>query len=320
MLCKRIVSFLLSVAVVGSVAAVSSSAAVQTDVLYGDANNDSKINSSDALEILNYSVGNSELSEAAFARSDVNADGKVNSSDAIDILKYSVGLIDGFAADGTQLDAAGALSAVSKAVEKVSTARPSYTQKQRAVDIADEVKLSGLYVSLLPSSVIKDYENQMKEEINSDRTYTKIVKPNSNDCTKYMINSLDGFTVDSFKSVSFSKNSDGNLTVQLAFKDESNPGANSPYVKIFGYKSYSEAQAALGDSSSMDGAEVKVDSFKLSYKGGTLNCVINPQSYEIISMEYFAKTVTEAKMSYEGLNVSMKMTHNDTVNYSNFGY
>lgn len=314
---KKITAILLCVAATCSLTVVSSTAA---EILYGDANNDSKINSSDALAILNYSVGNSELSEDAFVRADVNADGKVNSSDAIDVLKFSVGLLDGFTADKTQLDAAGAIAAVTKAVEKVSSSRPSYTHKQRAVDTADEIKLSGVYAALLPSSVIKEYEDQMKNDINSDRTYTKIVKPNSSDCANYMINSLAGFSVDSFKSVSYSKTSDGRLSVNLTFKDESNPGANSPYVKIFGYESYSEAQSALGDANSMEGADVKVDSFKLYYKEGTLNCVIDPQSYEIVSMDYYAKTVTEAKMSYDGLTVSMKMNRKDTVNYSNFGY
>lgn len=57
----------------------------------GDTNNDGRIDSSDALAVLKYSVGIEEkdfLSESA----DIDDDGKINSKDALAILKASVGL------------------------------------------------------------------------------------------------------------------------------------------------------------------------------------------------------------------------------------
>ena len=60
----------------------------------GDVNSDGKLNSSDALAILQYSVGSNPKS---FNKNvaDMNNDGNINSSDALIVLKISVGLVDG---------------------------------------------------------------------------------------------------------------------------------------------------------------------------------------------------------------------------------
>lgn len=56
----------------------------------GDVNGDNKVNSSDALEVLMYSVGKlSHVDPSA----DLNGDGKINASDALTILQISVGII-----------------------------------------------------------------------------------------------------------------------------------------------------------------------------------------------------------------------------------
>ncbi len=64
------------------------------DMKIGDVNNDGNINSSDALLVLQYSVGSYALNGNAFTAADTNRDGKVNSSDALIILQFAVGKID----------------------------------------------------------------------------------------------------------------------------------------------------------------------------------------------------------------------------------
>lgn len=56
----------------------------------GDVNGDGKTNSSDALEVLMYSVGKINQVDPS---ADLNGDGKINSSDALTILQISVGII-----------------------------------------------------------------------------------------------------------------------------------------------------------------------------------------------------------------------------------
>lgn len=60
----------------------------------GDVDGDGKINSSDALACLQYSVGKTGLTENAFKVADVDKNGKVNSSDALKILQFVVGKIE----------------------------------------------------------------------------------------------------------------------------------------------------------------------------------------------------------------------------------
>lgn len=62
----------------------------------GDVNKDGKINSTDALLVLQSSVGSISLSSEQKTLADVNSDNKVNSTDALKILQYSVGSINKF--------------------------------------------------------------------------------------------------------------------------------------------------------------------------------------------------------------------------------
>ena len=61
-----------------------------TICLLGDTSSDSKINSNDALLILQHSVGSKTLSGYPLISADWNGDGKVNSLDALEVLKFSV--------------------------------------------------------------------------------------------------------------------------------------------------------------------------------------------------------------------------------------
>lgn len=60
------------------------------ETLKGDVNNDSKVNSIDALMVLQHVVGLIKLSNVAFANGDMNSDGTLTSMDALLILRKSV--------------------------------------------------------------------------------------------------------------------------------------------------------------------------------------------------------------------------------------
>ena len=83
---KKIISFLLAVVTAMSVCVLS----YAKDV--GDINGDSKVNSSDALLVLQYAVG--KIKDIDKKAADVTGDGKINSSDALRILQISVGTVD----------------------------------------------------------------------------------------------------------------------------------------------------------------------------------------------------------------------------------
>ncbi len=89
---NRLIKAGISVAAAAAVAASASAFSLAAEY-YGDVNNDGAVNSSDALLLLNYTVGN-EVKSINLDKADVNGDGSINSADALQILKISVGLID----------------------------------------------------------------------------------------------------------------------------------------------------------------------------------------------------------------------------------
>ncbi len=62
----------------------------------GDVSGDGKVNSNDALLVLQYATGLIELTEEQFERANVNGDKQVNSGDALKILQFATGLIKSF--------------------------------------------------------------------------------------------------------------------------------------------------------------------------------------------------------------------------------
>ncbi len=84
---KRTLSLILAL-----VLAISAFGIIASAKAAGDVTGDGKVNSSDALLVLQYSVDKSKPIDKTAA--DVNGDGKINSTDALTILKISVGLVD----------------------------------------------------------------------------------------------------------------------------------------------------------------------------------------------------------------------------------
>ena len=83
---KRITALLLALVITASVCLTASAAKL------GDVTGDNKVNSTDALAVLQYSVGlNNKIDKNA---ADVNGDGRVNSTDALVILQIAVGIYD----------------------------------------------------------------------------------------------------------------------------------------------------------------------------------------------------------------------------------
>lgn len=66
----------------------------EVEIIYGDANGDSKVNAMDATLVARYAVGTYTLSESALTSCDVNLDGKVNAMDATLIARHAIGAVE----------------------------------------------------------------------------------------------------------------------------------------------------------------------------------------------------------------------------------
>ncbi len=62
----------------------------------GDVNEDEKVNSKDALEVLKYAVGKTKLTDEQKQAAEVTGDGLIDAKDALNILKYAVNKIGKF--------------------------------------------------------------------------------------------------------------------------------------------------------------------------------------------------------------------------------
>ena len=108
----------------------------------GDVNSDGNVNSSDALAILQYSVGSNPKS---FNKNvaDMNDDGNINSSDALIVLKISVGLINPDNESAVPSDTAEVLEYFNTAINRVKTDAKSVEQKSVTNYLAGKTTISG---------------------------------------------------------------------------------------------------------------------------------------------------------------------------------
>lgn len=320
---KKAISGFLSLVIAASAAVALPISGSAEGLALGDVNGDSLVNSADALAVLTYSVGKREFTKEEFSRAEVNDDGKVNSADALDILRYSVGLIESFKASG-KVDASDAIAAYNKAIEKVKSARPSYTFMQTTSTDIGDVKVS-TNSALLTDEKLREIEESMKEQYKSDpKTYTKIVQQNSNESVERMVGTIDASRLSEFASVECIVKESGNYSLTIRFKNETNPGENSLIVKTFGLPSYKEAKEALEEESSLDGVRIIIDSFDFSYEDCVFTCDINPTTSEITNAYWSLKRTATSKVTtyIAFVKVVVEMTGNDkfATTYSNFGY
>ena len=135
---KKIIAFLLSAVVIISACCVGAFAA--SKYKYGDVNLDGKINSNDALKVLQFSTGILLFDDMTKAVADATNDGKVNSSDALEILRVATGLM----ANVTKTDAN---------TLKVKVIDPVFASKNQTIGVT--VSASGIG---LDCSVVTDGE------------------------------------------------------------------------------------------------------------------------------------------------------------------
>lgn len=287
---------------------------------FGDVNGDSAINSADALLVLSYSVDSVKLTDEQLYRADVNADGRVNSSDALEILRHSVGLIERFKAEESdKIDAEEAVGAYNKAVERAKDFKPSYKLVETVASNVDNVKVSSKSILISPS-MLKDAENQIKEDNNYNKKYVRIVKQKSNDSASRMLSTIDPTAVSTFDSVSCEINEKGNYILTIKFKDEKNPTESSPIVKVLGQDTYEEAKKKIAGENEIGGASSTVEAFNFTYKNGVLKCEIDPITSEFVDINWSLTCVSESKVSTIGILAEMKVTGTNGASYSDFGY
>ena len=313
---EKAISGFLSLAVIASYPIACSA----ENIRFGDVNCDSAVNASDALAVLNYCVGNLDLSSDAFRRADVNADKSVNSIDALEILRYTVGIIDRFKADESEtVGAEEAVNAYNKAIERAKSFKPFYTLIENVSNDVDDIKISSKN-PLITSAKLREIEERTKKENSYNKSYSSIIKQKSDDSAKKMLGELDISDISRYADVECLKNESGHYMLTVRFKDEKNPTENSRIVKVLGCDPYDTAKKKVENENEVGGAKSNVEAFDFVYKDCFLKCEIDPLASEFIEIEWSATCVSNSKVTTVGLTAEMTATGINGAHYSNFGY
>lgn len=172
----------------------------------GDVNSDGKVNSTDALSILQYTVGKSP-SKFNASVADVNTDGSINSTDALAVLKITVGI-----GNSSELSKADIVKLYNDGLSKVSeqltcTLTISTDISGSVNDFLMNGEKNPMLESLLENSLNSDYEDEKYRFFNGKTTDGQKAKD---------ILSSISLTTSRVKSASAVKQGDGyRLTVQL---------------------------------------------------------------------------------------------------------
>ena len=314
---SAVMSLLIALGAVGALGVGSAAAGVR----YGDVNGDGEINSGDALVILRHSVAAEVLDSAEFERADVTGDKTVNSSDALAVLRYSVGLITKFDVEKETVlpsDKNEVLTLYKEAVKKARQDKPGYTMTSEISTKNIDVDLGGLGLLVPASEKARLLEEMKSEYAESDKTTVKPRKGSDNS-VKNMLPLCTVSNASKLKDVSLSKTAEGNYKISIKFNDEKNPSNTSPIVSTLGVPGVDDIKASFANAGDEE-IQIKVSKLNVEYKNASLTCVIDPDSGEIISLDFSVDSETDVSISTLGLIVSMDMTQLTTGVYKDFDY
>ncbi len=291
------------------------------DLTYGDVNNDARINSSDALLVLQHSVKNIELKDDQFTAADVNADGNINATDALLVLQRAVGMISSFPAEGIPAPktAAEILALYTKTVDKTRKEIPAYKLKSTSKGI--EADLSGTALSMMTKQEIQ----AMKDGMMQESSYQNLFKQGSVNALSNLPAACTITDTSKFKSITCKVLADGNYQIDIAFKDDANPKAGSPIVKMLNLPDEAtfiktikdEFESNSSEDFNLSGDMLDVD---MEYKNCSISCVIDSKTGEFVSYKssYDMKSVMNTVILLFSINTST--TARNVLEYSNFVY
>lgn len=315
---KRILALLMSLVIL-SCLAVNVSAG---EIKYGDLNNDTKVNSIDALIVLQHSVKVALIPEEKTVIADVNGDGRINSLDALEILMVSVNQLPYFSAEVTVKAPKNdneIIALYNNAVKKARDEIPAY--KLGLTSKATSIELSGTLVEPLPPEEVE----ALKQDMFKEENYSNIMHQGSATALNNLP-VLSGITdASAFKSVSFEKLSTGEYSVVIKLKDEKNPKADSTVVSLFGLPDYEAMKESLVEDMSGSAGENEVPMTTkvgdMYYKNGYISFVLDPRTGEFVSIDMSVDMSVSTKTSVAiVLTLNMDATMRTQMEYTNFVY
>ncbi|MBQ7595695.1 MAG: dockerin type I repeat-containing protein [Clostridia bacterium] len=287
---KKVLSIILAAVLT---AGFSLAAFGADSVKYGDVTGNGVINSDDALQILNYSVGTATLSKEQMKLADVSADNVINSYDALLILKFSVELISSFPAEGGTAPSEMTVEEIVKLYNDAANKTKAYTGNFK-IDCKDGVKTEIVDTSF-PNAAAKIAAGLLPNDYPSNTTAT--VKNGSGKGTKtkpdgsttaineslkdYLVihgdEKMSKLTASGVKSASCEKVKEG-YKVTITLKPEQ--------VKSLSAKPVNHgACMEILDITEDDLKPFTLEECTINYLGGTITAVINESNGMLASYD-----------------------------------
>ncbi len=245
---KKFIAAILALCIVAGVTIIS-----YAESIYGDVTKDGKVNSSDALMILRYSVGIEKSIDTKLA--DINHDGKINSTDALLALQISIGK--------TPAETVKTTTATPKKLTDIPKSLGT-VKKQWNSSNASGLKATGLNIQIgrveLAKSVTQTFDKTINSQITSGKsiTYKPVCSVAIIDCdTPTRLNISKGTAKDNTENIA------KNVGAVIAVNGRSGYPTNVATIRSGAvYKKY-------------EGTEGKAGMLLVMYKDGTWKYVKN---------------------------------------------
>lgn len=302
---KNFTKAVISVALAAAVSLPFSANIFAVDYL-GDVNGDSEVNSSDALAVLNYAVGNSD-ENFILERADLNTDGSVNSADALEILKTSVGMVEKveIGAEKTPLDfdKAEIVDYYNQALKSAYASESLTLNKKTGFS---NVKISSFSPSSLMGTVNELIEKELK-----DTNETQSFNGDAASAEKFLVpTSLEA---DGVKNAEITETENGyEISITLV-------GEKVDYKTAPKYNAQASVPVTgLADMATQN--SIKVKSSELNYTGTVITAEVD-KAGKIISLKHFMPVNVKASASYSIFSIngsgSVEYSLSATFDYNN---
>ncbi len=251
----------------------------------GDVNSDGNINSSDALLILQYSVGSSPKNFNQNV-ADMNDDDKINSSDALIVLQLSVGLIQPDTEPTVPSSTAETLDYFNTAINKVKTDAVSVEQKSVSNYLAGKTTISGSIQSVYKMLGGDEWLDQMLQ----DNSQSAVTYKGADIKTYFPVEGesyASKLTVDDIKSATLKEN-DGVYTITIVTLDDAK---SDSYQHGTGHnpKAFSIIVPDDVNENIPPVAKDMIGTVSLAYPSSTIKVTVDAKTGNVLTAEYDLK-------------------------------
>lgn len=271
----------------------------------GDVNGDGNVNSSDALAVLNYAVGN-EDENFLLERADLNGDESVNSSDALLILQTSVGMIDmieiGSEKTPLDFDKAEIIDYYNQALKS------AYASENLTVN--KKTGFSNVIISSFSPYSVDTVNNLIEKEL-KDTDETKSFNGDAAAAEAFLVpNALES---DGAKEAAITETENG-YKISITLVQEKVDYKTAPKYNT----QASVPVTGLADIASQN--SIKVKSSELDYQGTVITAEVDKEG-KLVSLEHHMPVNVKASASYTLISFngsgSLEYTLSATFDYNN---